>query len=131
MSSFGGDTHRRLSPRGTADPRGAGPGRRTCPAGLSGSSYRWLWTLPRPLPLSRRILPAYARYVQGFSVGVGRRTAYIGKRRCIMAAYKRVSLLITRKDDSTGGSDKLGTLPEWNLADLYSAPDGPDLARDL
>ena len=27
--------------------------------------------------------------------------------------------------------DTLGTLPEWNLADLYAGPDAPDLKRDL
>ena len=25
----------------------------------------------------------------------------------------------------------LGTMPEWNLADLYSAPDAPEIARDI
>ena len=25
----------------------------------------------------------------------------------------------------------LGDLPEWNLADLYAAPDAPEVARDL
>ena len=28
-------------------------------------------------------------------------------------------------------ADALGPLPEWNLADLYPDPDGPDLAGDL
>jgi oligoendopeptidase F len=29
------------------------------------------------------------------------------------------------------GSGTLGDLPEWNLADLYTAPDAPELRRDL
>ena len=37
-----------------------------------------------------------------------------------------------RKDEPAGGSAvNLGPLPEWNLADLYSAPDGADLAADF
>lgn len=35
------------------------------------------------------------------------------------------------KDDPAGGAVDLGPLPEWNLADLYSAPDGADLKADL
>ncbi len=31
---------------------------------------------------------------------------------------------------SSGGKD-LGRLPEWDLSDLYTAPDAPELARDL
>ncbi|MEL6521250.1 MAG: M3 family oligoendopeptidase [Pseudomonadota bacterium] len=30
-----------------------------------------------------------------------------------------------------GGSDELGNLPEWDLTDLYPAPDAPELKRDL
>ena len=37
---------------------------------------------------------------------------------------------IPRKDEPSGGATALGDLPEWNLADLYSAPDGADLAAD-
>lgn len=33
-------------------------------------------------------------------------------------------------DHSTGGG-ALGQLPEWDLTDLYAAPDAPELARDL
>jgi oligoendopeptidase F len=33
-------------------------------------------------------------------------------------------------NSSQGGRD-LGDLPEWNLDDLYTAPDAPELARDL
>ncbi|MFQ5784228.1 MAG: M3 family oligoendopeptidase [Alphaproteobacteria bacterium] len=29
------------------------------------------------------------------------------------------------------GDEDLGTLPEWNLADLYPAPEAPELAQDL
>ncbi|MCX7889926.1 MAG: M3 family oligoendopeptidase [Rhodobacteraceae bacterium] len=32
-------------------------------------------------------------------------------------------------DPAAGGS--LGTLPEWDLTDLYPAPDAPEIARDL
>jgi oligoendopeptidase F len=39
---------------------------------------------------------------------------------------------IVRKDDPGGAAmSDLGALPEWNLADLYSGPDGPDLAADF
>ncbi|MBM7069194.1 M3 family oligoendopeptidase [Actibacterium sp. 188UL27-1] len=30
-----------------------------------------------------------------------------------------------------GGADSLGDLPEWDLTDLYSGPDAPELKRDL
>ena len=33
-------------------------------------------------------------------------------------------------DHSTGG-DALGPLPDWDLTDLYAAPDAPELTRDL
>ena len=37
-----------------------------------------------------------------------------------------------RKDEPAGGSAaNLGPLPEWDLADLYSAPDGADLQADF
>jgi len=37
-----------------------------------------------------------------------------------------------RKDEPAGGSAvNLGPMPEWNLADLYSAPDGADLKADF
>ncbi len=32
---------------------------------------------------------------------------------------------------SAGGSDELGALPEWDLSDLYTSPDAPEVARDL
>ncbi|MDQ2094818.1 M3 family oligoendopeptidase [Rhodalgimonas zhirmunskyi] len=36
------------------------------------------------------------------------------------------------RDANTGsGGEALGNLPEWDLSDLYSAPDAPELARDL
>ena len=35
-------------------------------------------------------------------------------------------------DATTGaGPDNLGNLPEWNLDDLYTGEDAPELARDL
>lgn len=38
-----------------------------------------------------------------------------------------------RDADGVGGADAapLGDLPEWDLSDLYAAPDAPELARDL
>jgi oligoendopeptidase F len=33
--------------------------------------------------------------------------------------------------DTTGGTAKLGTLPQWDLTDLYAAPDAPEFKRDL
>ena len=35
------------------------------------------------------------------------------------------------KDDPAGSGADLGPLPEWNLRDLYSAPDGADLKADF
>ena len=36
------------------------------------------------------------------------------------------------KDDAASGQDPaFGDLPEWNLSDLYSAPDGADLKADV
>jgi len=32
---------------------------------------------------------------------------------------------------TSGAKTRLGELPEWNLADLYSAPDAPEVKRDL
>ena len=32
---------------------------------------------------------------------------------------------------TTSAAPELGTMPEWNLADLYAAPDAPEVARDL
>jgi oligoendopeptidase F len=38
----------------------------------------------------------------------------------------------TRNDkDAARGTAELGPLPVWDLADLYPAPDSPDLKRDL
>ena len=31
----------------------------------------------------------------------------------------------------SGGSKDLGNLPEWNLDDLYTGEDAPELKRDL
>ncbi|MDP5215785.1 M3 family oligoendopeptidase [Ruegeria sp. 2205SS24-7] len=33
--------------------------------------------------------------------------------------------------NATGGTDNLGNLPEWDLSDLYTGEDAPELARDL
>jgi oligoendopeptidase F len=33
--------------------------------------------------------------------------------------------------DTTGGTAELGTLPKWDLTDLYTAPDAPEFKRDL
>ena len=37
----------------------------------------------------------------------------------------------TAKAVTGAGASALGELPEWNLADLYSAMDAPELKRDL
>jgi oligoendopeptidase F len=34
-------------------------------------------------------------------------------------------------DANAIGGNSMGNLPEWNLADLYTAPDAPELARDM
>ncbi|MDE4097754.1 M3 family oligoendopeptidase [Phaeobacter gallaeciensis] len=36
-----------------------------------------------------------------------------------------------RDANAGGGSDAFGNLPEWDLTDLYTADDAPELARDL
>ena len=36
-----------------------------------------------------------------------------------------------RDANAASGADGLGNLPEWNLNDLYTAEDAPELARDL
>lgn len=33
--------------------------------------------------------------------------------------------------NASSGSDNLGDLPEWDLTDLYSSEDAPELQRDL
>ncbi|GGL76243.1 M3 family oligoendopeptidase [Wenxinia marina] len=33
--------------------------------------------------------------------------------------------------DASGGANRFGDLPEWDLTDLYAAPDAPELKRDL
>ncbi len=36
-----------------------------------------------------------------------------------------------RDANAGSGADNLGRLPEWDLSDLYTAPDAPELTRDL
>ncbi|WP_439140125.1 M3 family oligoendopeptidase [Roseicyclus sp.] len=36
-----------------------------------------------------------------------------------------------RDANATGGGAPLGGLPQWDLSDLYTAPDAPELTRDL
>ncbi|MEP2718012.1 M3 family oligoendopeptidase [Pseudophaeobacter sp.] len=36
-----------------------------------------------------------------------------------------------RDANAASGSDELGNLPEWDLSDLYSSDDAPELTRDL
>ncbi len=36
-----------------------------------------------------------------------------------------------RDSRASGGPGGLGSLPEWDLTDLYTAPDAPEVARDL
>ena len=33
--------------------------------------------------------------------------------------------------DANASTSSFGDLPEWNLSDLYTAPDAPELTRDL
>ncbi|MDP3377683.1 MAG: hypothetical protein Q8S53_04905, partial [Brevundimonas sp.] len=33
--------------------------------------------------------------------------------------------------DARSGSNSFGDLPEWNLADLYTSPDAPEVERDM
>lgn len=40
-------------------------------------------------------------------------------------------LVVRDQKESVDASQALGSLPEWNLADLYSAMDGEDLSADL
>ena len=40
-------------------------------------------------------------------------------------------MTIAYKDDVTPGTADLGPLPEWNLKDLYEAPDAPALKADF
>ncbi|MDA7966675.1 MAG: oligoendopeptidase F, partial [Ruegeria sp.] len=36
-----------------------------------------------------------------------------------------------RDANAGGGADNLGDLPEWDLTDLYTSEDAPELSRDL
>ena len=36
-----------------------------------------------------------------------------------------------RDANASSGTDDLGPLPEWDLTDLYPAPDAPELTKDL
>jgi len=36
-----------------------------------------------------------------------------------------------RDANTSHGSDHLGQLPEWDLSDLYTSEEAPELARDL
>jgi len=38
---------------------------------------------------------------------------------------------LVRDTREPAGADALGSLPEWDLGDLYAAPDAPELVRDL
>lgn len=35
------------------------------------------------------------------------------------------------RDSRDPAAGEFGTLPEWDLTDLYAAPDAPEIARDL
>ncbi|MCR9086306.1 MAG: M3 family oligoendopeptidase [Rhodobacteraceae bacterium] len=39
--------------------------------------------------------------------------------------------LPVRDANTSAGTDGLGDLPEWDLSDLYTAPDAPELERDM
>jgi len=49
----------------------------------------------------------------------------------ISNVFSTVTRSLVRKDEPAGGAANLGPLPEWNLADLYSAPDGLDFKADF
>ncbi len=43
----------------------------------------------------------------------------------------RIQPTIARDADAQSGGRNLGQLPEWDLSDLYAAPDAPEIERDL
>ncbi|WP_418594378.1 M3 family oligoendopeptidase [Ponticoccus sp. (in: a-proteobacteria)] len=43
----------------------------------------------------------------------------------------RYTPTLTRDANASAGGKNLGDLPEWDLSDLYTAPDAPELKRDL
>jgi len=45
--------------------------------------------------------------------------------------YRMTALQDRRQFDAKPAGNALGDLPEWNLSDLYRAPDAPEIARDL
>ena len=46
-------------------------------------------------------------------------------------AGKAASKSATKSSPKAAARSKLGKLPEWNLADLYSGIDAPEITRDL
>ncbi len=52
---------------------------------------------------------------------------------CVSTRRPRVPSELFAPDAKARGSEArdLGMLPEWNLSDLYAAPDAPEVARDL
>ncbi len=52
---------------------------------------------------------------------------------CVSTRRPRVPSELFAPDAKARGSEArdLGMLPEWNLSDLYTAPDAPEVARDL
>ena len=49
-------------------------------------------------------------------------------------AYSPFSPILPRDENAlpvSGDTPELGALPDWDLSDLYTAPDAPELARDL
>ena len=45
--------------------------------------------------------------------------------------FRLPALQDTRLFDVEPSGAGLGALPEWDLSDLYPAPDAPEVARDL
>ncbi|MGC1260167.1 MAG: oligoendopeptidase F, partial [Jannaschia helgolandensis] len=45
--------------------------------------------------------------------------------------FQSVQTTILRDATPSHGNQPLGNLPEWNLDDLYTGEDAPELARDM
>ena len=45
--------------------------------------------------------------------------------------FATAARVLAPSDATAGAASELGDLPEWNLADLYSSPDAPEVETDL
>ncbi len=48
-----------------------------------------------------------------------------------MTRYSPLPLADANATPGTGGAGAFGALPDWDLSDLYTAPDAPEFARDM